>query len=192
MSPAAFAAPLALRAAAPQARALSAPRRPARHAARATPRAQVPPDWATRPEPPLDEDQRGPVGYVWDPNFPGTLKPGLKLDDCFPLEVVLDSEVYERMVYQELDKYAICPEIHSPDEDLLEWLAKEGKLLVEDEELEDEAQRQVMGVTEEDLDFSEEDDKMLAYYSKQGEGSSLGASSDFGGIAESGLEGGGL
>lgn len=153
---------------------------------------QLPPDHATRDVPPLDESQRGPDGYKWDPNFPGTLRPGLSMDDCFPLESVMNNGVYERMEYEELDMYAICDEIHKPDNDLLEWLAKEGRLLGDDGEVEGEAESQVAGVTEEDLDFSDEDDKMLAYYSKQGEGSSVGASSDFGGIAESSTDVGGM
>lgn len=153
---------------------------------------QLPPDAATRGEPPLSDEQRGPENYVWDPTFPGTVKPGLALDDCFPLSEVLDSEVYERMVYQELDMYEICPEIHTPDKDLLEWLAAEGRLLAEDGEADEDGNARMTGVTEEDLDFGDEDDKMLAYYSKQGEGSALGAGSDFGGIAESGFESGGL
>lgn len=167
-------------------RRLCPPRRPSRVTM------QLPPDHETREVPPLDEDQRGPEDYDWDPNFPGTLRPGRALDDCFPLEEVMNSGVYERMVYQELDMYAICDEIHKPDEDMLEFLAKEGRLLGDDGDLEMEAERQVVGVTEEDLDFSDEDDKMLAYYSKQGEGSSVGASSDFGGIAESSIDVGGI
>lgn len=150
---------------------------------------QIPPDWKTRPEPPLDELQVGPPDYTWDPTFPGTLKPGNKLDDCFPLQTVLDSKVYERMVYQELDMYDICEDIHTPDDDLLAWLSREGRLLGGEEDEDEEGTK--TGVAEEELDFSEEDDKMLAYYSKQGEGSSVGASSDFGGMAESGFEAGG-
>lgn len=157
---------------------------------RASPTMQIPPDWKTRPEPPLDDLQKGPADYEWDPTFPGTLKPGRKLEDCFPLETVLESKVYERMVYEELDMYAINEDVHIPDDDLLAWLSREGRLLGGEEDDDEEGGKQA-GVTEEELDFSEEDDKMLAYYSKQGEGSSVGASSDFGGMAESGFEAGG-
>lgn len=165
-------------------------RRP-RHACRlGALRMQIPPDVETRFEPPLTEDHLGPPEYKWNPDFPGTIAPGIGQDDCFPLEQVLNSGVYENMVFEELDMYERTPEIFTPDEDLLEWLDKQGRLLNEDSEdwkLDSDVEKQIAGVTEDDLDFSDDDDKMLAYYSRQGEGSSIGSGQDFGGIAESGL-----
>jgi hypothetical protein len=162
------------------------------HVHRASPaRMQLPPHPAAWTEPPLTEEQRGPDTYIWDPNYVGTMHPGLGEPDCFPLDEVMTSGVYERMVYQELDRYERSPEIFQPDEDLLEWLVTVDRLLprgMDDAELEMEAEKQVAGITEEDLEFGEEDSRTLAYYSRQGEGSSLGASPDFGGLAESGLE----
>jgi hypothetical protein len=155
-------------------------------------RMQLPPNPAAWPEPPLTEEQLGPDTYKWDPAFLGTLHPGIGEPDCFPLDEVMSSGVYERMKYQELDRYERSPELFDPDEDLLEWLVGVDRLLprdIDDAELEMEVEKQIAGITEEDLEFGEEDSRTLAYYSKQGEGSSLGSSSDFGGLAESGLEG---
>lgn len=154
--------------------------------ARRAPRCQIPPPngyW----EPPLSEEQRGPPRYAWDPTFPGTLKPG-SVDDNFPLEKVLASDVYRRMEYVEMDIDERTPQVFPPDEDFLEWLAREGKLLprgLSDDEFDTEAEKQMTGITEEDLEFADDDSKMLAYYSRQGEGSAAGASSDFGGFSES-------
>lgn len=146
---------------------------------------QIPPPGHV--EPPLTPEEKGPPGYKWNPDYPGTLKPGLAPDN-FPLEEVLSSGVYERMEYQELEMDEKDMTIFAPDEDLLEWLAKEGRLIprgASDDEFETEAERQISGITEEDLDFADDDSKMIAYYSRQGEGSSAGASPDFGGFSES-------
>jgi hypothetical protein len=152
---------------------------------------QLPPNPAAWPEPPLTPEQIGSELYKWDPTYPGTMSPGIGEPDCFPLDEVMNSGVYERMVYQELDMYDRSPEIYQPDADLLEWLVKTDRILprdMDDAELEMEAEKQIVGITEEDLDFGDEDARTLAYYSRQGEGASYGASPDFGGLAESGLE----
>lgn len=141
-------------------------------------------------EPPLTEAQKGPAEYKWDPNYPGTLKPGLS-EDNYPLEDVLNSGVYENMVFEETDMDDRTPLVFPLQEDLLEWLAKEGRLIPKDaadEDLDVEAEKQIKGITEEDLEYNDDDDKMIAYYSKQGEGSALGASNDFGGFSESFIE----
>lgn len=146
---------------------------------------QLPP--GSHEEPPLTDLEKGPPGYKWDPSFPGTLKPGSE-EDNYPLDIVLASGVYERMQFQELDMDELDKQIFTPDEDFLQWLAVHGRLLPRDlteEELESEAEKQISGITEEDLDFADEDSKMIAYYSRQGEGSSAGASADFGGFSES-------
>lgn len=146
---------------------------------------QLPP--AAHEEPPLTDEEKGPPGYVWNPDFPGTLKPGT-VNDNFPLEKVLASDVYERMQYEELEMDEIQTHIFQPDQDILQWLAENKRLLprgVSDEEFETEAERQISGITEEDLDYGEEDEKMIQYYYKQGEGNSAGAGTDFGGFAES-------
>ncbi len=138
-------------------------------------------------EPPLTAEQRGPENYKWDPNFPGTLKPGT-CEDNWPLADVLASGVYERMVYQEFDTDECKPVIAEPDEDLLEWLAREGRLIprdVSEDEFDVEPDRHTVGITEEDLEYGDDDGKMLAYYSRQGEGSAAGSSTDFGGFSES-------
>lgn len=146
---------------------------------------QLPP--STHLEPPLSEDQLGPPNYKWDPAYPGTLKPGT-VDDNYPLRRVLDSDVYENMKYEELDIDERTPRVFAPEEDLLQWLSKQGRLLprgMSDEEFDSEADRQISGITEEDLDFADDDSKMIAYYSKQGEGSAAGSGADFGGFSES-------
>ncbi|CAN8073549.1 unnamed protein product [Agarophyton chilense] len=148
-----------------------------------------PPDFE---EPPLTALQKGPPGYRWNPDFPGTLKPGLEPDN-YPLEEVMNSGVYERMEYTELDIDERDTRIFEPDEDFLEWLAKKGRLIprgASDEEFETEAQRQISGITEEDLDFGDDDNRMIAYYSRQGEGTAQGAGQDFGGFSEPAVDAG--
>eukprot|EP00171_Calliarthron_tuberculosum_P008001 IDg8001t1 len=49
---------------------------------------QLPPSSQRELEAELTEEQRGPKGYVWDKDFPGTLKPGTCKDN-WPLEDVL-------------------------------------------------------------------------------------------------------
>lgn len=145
---------------------------------------QLPPD--THEEPPLTRDQLGPVNYKWDPDYPGTLKPG-SVDDNYPLRRVLESDVYENMVYEELDIDERSPYVYPPEEDMLQWLAREGRLLpreMTDDEFDSEVDKQISGITAEDLEFADDDSKMIAYYSRQGEGSAAGASSDFGGFSE--------
>lgn len=138
---------------------------------------QLPPPDILALEPLLPKEMAGPPDYKWDPDFPGTIKPG-QCEDNFPLEDVLNSGVYERMKYDERDIDECAPVIHEPDEDLLQWLAKEGRLLPRDVDIanNDEVLAMKGGVAtvaEEDLaDFNnntgEEDDKsMLAYYSRQ-------------------------
>lgn len=154
------------------------------------PRMQIPPDYETRFEPPLTEEHLGPPGYKWDPDYPGTMAPGIGQEDRFPLQEMLDSGVYENMVYEELDMYERTSEIFKPDEDLLEWLGHQGRLITEDSDdwvFDTDTEKQTAGVTEEDLDYADDDEKMLAYYSRQGEGSAIGSGQDFGGIAESGI-----
>lgn len=138
-------------------------------------------------EPPLSPEQVGPPEYKWDPNFPGTLKPGL-VDDNYPLSEVLESGVYENMKYEELDMDGREPQIFELEEDLLEWLSKQGRLISrdaeDDDEFETDVEKQMNGITEEDLEFRDDDSRMIAYYSKQGEGSAMGTGSDFGGFAD--------
>lgn len=133
-------------------------------------------------EPPLSDEQKGPPDYKWDPNYPGTLKPG-SVDDNYPLKRVLESDVYENMKYEELDIDERTPIVFEPEEDLLQWLAQQGRLLprgLSDDEFDVEAERQMSGITEEDLEFADEDSKTIAYYSRQqGDGNSTAASGDF-------------
>lgn len=148
---------------------------------------QLPPEAFKKREPELSPEQRGPPDYNWNPDYPGTLKPG-SVPDNFPLEKVLESDVYKNMVYQELDIDERDGEIFPLEEDLLEWMAKEGRLMSRGSDEEDgdgDVDKQITGITEEDLDYGEDDSRMIAYYSKQGEGNTAGASSDFGGFAES-------
>lgn len=144
---------------------------------------QLPPPAQRELEPGLTEEQRGPEGYKWNPDFPGTLKPGTCADN-FPLEDVLASGVYERMKYEEVDTDECRPVVHKPDVDLLEWLSREGRLIARDADEED-LEQTTTEVVDEDLEFADDDDKMLAYYSRQREGSAAGASADFGGFSES-------
>lgn len=133
-----------------------------------------------------DEDIETPE-YRWQQEFPGTLKPGL-VDDNFPLQRVLDSGVYKNMVYDEFDMDERYADIFEPDEDLLEWLAKEGRLIARDagdEEFDTEAETQISSIADDDLDYADDDSKMLAYYSRQSGRSSFGADLDFGGFSES-------
>lgn len=155
---------------------------------RRLPTMQLPPPGQEGP--PLAEADRGPPEYKWDPDFPGTLKPGT-VEDNFPLHRVLSSDVYENMVYQELDMDERCQEIFEPDDDLLEWLAKEGRLIPRDannDDLDLDVDTHISSMSDDDLDFADDDSKMIAYYSRQGEGSTTGASSDFGGFSESSVD----
>lgn len=138
-------------------------------------------------EPPLADSDLPPPDYKWDPDFPGTLKPGT-VEDNFPLHSVLSSDVYENMKYEELDMDERCPDLFEPDEDLLEWLAKEGRLIgcdTENEDMEMESDAQIDGIADDELGYGDDDSKMIAYYTRQGEGSVEGASPDFGGFSES-------
>lgn len=122
------------------------------------------------------------------------MKPG-SVDDNFPLHRVLESDVYERMEYEELDIDERTARVFEPGEDMLQWLSKQGRLLpkdISDQDFEMEAEKQMSGITEEDLEYADDDSKMIAYYSKQGEGSALGSSADFGGFADSTADGPGL
>lgn len=147
----------------------------------------MPPKANRKIEPPLTPEQVGPPGYKWNPDYPGTLKPGSEPDN-YPLEKVLQSDVYDVMEYEELEMDERTTQIFEPDEDLLHWLAAQGRLIpreAEEDEEDWEIDRQMSGITEEDLDYVDDDNKMIAYYSRQGEGSSIGSSSDFGGFSES-------
>lgn len=146
---------------------------------------QLPPPAIRKLEPELSPEQKGPPGYKWDPNYPGTMKPGSEKDN-WPLEEVLASGVYERMKYVEVDTDECKPIIHKPDEDLLEWLSKKGRLLPPDADEDDiEMEDETKVIADDELEYAEDDDKMLAYYSKQREGSAAGTSPDFGGFSES-------
>lgn len=137
---------------------------------------------------PLTDEEKLSDDYKWDPSYPGTLKPGT-VPDNYPLEDVLDSEVYEKMVYEELGMDERHPSIYEQelDEDFLEWLDKEGRLIPRDSEDEDmfesETDNQVGGITEDDLDYGDDDSKMIAYYSRQGDVSS--PDFEFGNFSES-------
>ena len=139
--------------------------------------------------PPLTEEQKPHESYKWNPNYPGSLKPGG--EDCFPLDEVMNSGVLENMIFDERDIDERPSEIFEVEEDLLEWLAKENRLLpsgsVEDE-WEMEAEQASSGVTMEDLQFGDQEDRTLAYYLQHGEGTAIGESSDFGGVSDSSSE----
>lgn len=137
---------------------------------------------------PLTDDEKISPDYEWDPAHPGTLKPGT-VPDNYPLEDVLNSDVYEKMVYEELDVDERHPSIYAQEleEDFLEWLEKAGRLIPRDSEDEDmfesEADTQVSGISEDDLDYADDDSKMIAYYSRQGDVSS--SDPEFGSFSES-------
>lgn len=153
---------------------------------------QLPP--ASHFEPPLSEEQRGPPDYKWDPAYPGTMKPG-SVDDNYPLQRVLDSDVYEVMQYEELDIDDRTPRVFIPGEDMLHWLSNQGRLMpkdISDQDFELEAEKQMSAITEEDLEYGDDDTKMIAYYSKQGQGSAAGSGADFGGFADSSGDGPGM
>lgn len=150
---------------------------------------QIPPNPELFEGVPFPKRDQAPPEYRWDPTFPGTLKPGL-VEDNFPLDKVLESDVYERMVYDEFDMDERVADIIEPEEDLLEWLAKKGRLIPKDAEdndfeLDAETQIATSGDAEEMDGFADDDSKMIAYYSRQSEGSAEGASLDFGGFSES-------
>lgn len=137
---------------------------------------------------PLTDEEKLSANYNWDPSYPGTLKPGT-VPDNYPLEDVLNSDVYEKMVYEELDVDERHPSIYEQqlDEDFLDWLEKAGRLIPRDSEDEDmfesETDEQVSGITEDDLDYGDDDSKMIAYYSRQGDVSS--PDFEFGSFSES-------
>lgn len=160
---------------------------PSRHPHRNV-RMQRPPASQVELQPELPEGMRAPEGYKWDPDFPGTIKPGLS-DDNYPLDEILQSGVYERMKYEEKDIDACEPIVHKTDEDLLEWLKKLGRLLPRDADVGDDAVAEALAVA--DDDDNDEDKAMLAYYSRQRDGAPT--EGDFGGMSDSSLnEPGGL
>lgn len=80
-------------------------------------------------------------------------------------------------------------EIVEPDEDLLEWLDRNNRLIPRDAATDDfdlDSDAQTTALTEDDLDYTDDDSKMIEYYSKQSEGAQTGTSLDFGGFSDSG------
>lgn len=112
------------------------------------------------------------------------------MDDNFPLERVLESDVYKNMVFDEFDMDERVAEIVEPDDDLLEWLDRNNRLIPRDATTDDydldSADAQMAALTEDDLDYADDDSKMIEYYSKQSEGAQSGTSLDFGGFSDSG------
>lgn len=188
----AFAAALSVGApaATPVRRCVCPPPPPRGHGARSPPPRRAQPAMLVPPfkqiEPPLTPQELGPKGYTWNDDYPGTMKPG-QVEDNFPLERVLASDVFEKMQYQELDMDERADEIFGPDEDLLDWLSKNNRLITKGASDEDiDMQMNASDSEQENAPFVEDDDdKMIAYYTKQGEGSSTGSSFDFGGFADS-------
>lgn len=125
---------------------------------------QLPP--ASAFQPPLTEEMQPPENYTWDPDFPGTLKPG-KVPDNFPIQAVLDSGVFDNMKFQELDEDERDGDMTPLSDDLLEFLAANGRLLDEATEAEageGPARGRMAG---EELDFGgDEEDKVLQLYSR--------------------------
>ncbi|GAB0495729.1 hypothetical protein MMPV_007034 [Pyropia vietnamensis] len=125
---------------------------------------QLPP--ASAFQPPLAEELQPPKGYTWDPNFPGTLKPGM-VPDNFPIQSVLESGVFENMAFRELDEDERDGDMTPLSDDLLEFLAVNGRLLDEATEAETADGNVVSRLPGEELDFGgDEEDKVLQLYSR--------------------------
>lgn len=93
------------------------------------------------------------------------------------------------MVYDEFDMDERVAEIVEPDEDLLEWLDRNNRLIPHDAPTDDfdlDSDPQMTVLTEDDLNYADDDSKMIEYYSKQSEGAQTGTSLDFGGFSDSG------
>jgi len=125
---------------------------------------QLPP--ASAYQPPLTPEMLPPKNYRWSPDFPGTLKPGL-VPDNFPIPQVLESGVYDNMKFQELEADDRDGDMTPLSDDLLEFMAVNGRLLDEEAEAETGeggARGRLVG---EELDFGgDEEDKVLQLYSR--------------------------
>jgi len=125
---------------------------------------QLPPSTAFQP--PLTPEMLPPKNYTWSPDFPGTLKPGL-VPDNFPISQVLESGVYDNMKFQELEADDRDGDMTPLNDDLLEFMAVNGRLLDEEAEAETGeggARGRLVG---EELDFGgDEEDKVLQLYSR--------------------------
>lgn len=125
---------------------------------------QLPP--ASAFQPPLTEDMKPPENYTWDSDFPGTLKPG-KVPDNFPIQAVLDSGVFDKMMFQELDEDERDGDMTPLSDDLLEFMAVNGRLLDEEAEAETGESGARGRMAGEELDFGgDEEDKVLQLYSR--------------------------
>ncbi|KAJ8907745.1 hypothetical protein NDN08_007851 [Rhodosorus marinus] len=118
---------------------------------------------------PLHPDQKGPAGYIPIEEHPGTFPPG-SAGDNYPLESIMD--VVDDCEYLQLDIDEVTPVTHEIDVDLLEYLDGLNRLLPrseEDDVLDEDMQRQMTGITEEDLDYVDNDDEeVLTYFTRTG------------------------
>lgn len=113
------------------------------------------------------------------------MKPGL-VEDNYPLKDVMESEVYNNMVYDEFDMDERCCDICEPDLDFLEWLSKEGRLIpreAENDEIEMEPDAQLTEFSEDDMDYND-DSKMIAYYSRQTDENATSTDFEFSGFSD--------
>lgn len=90
------------------------------------------------------------------------------------------------MVYDEFDMDERVAEIVEPDDDLLEWLDRNNRLIPRDATTDDfDLESEAAQMTDDDLDYTDDDSKMIEYYLKQSEGADTGTSLDFGGFSDS-------
>ena len=105
------------------------PLRPAPHARHAAPRLLEPPfelpyEVPEMPKPFAD--------YEWDPNFPGTFKPGTRGENQDLEQVLKDWEGRDNPACMELPQDELWQVPLAPPEDILSWLSRVG-LLAEEE-----------------------------------------------------------
>jgi len=128
-------------------------------------------------------EQKKYSDYVWDPDFPGTLKPGLK-DEQYTLDEVFEMwEGKENPNVMEYPQDEVIQLPLKPPEDILAWLERRGLLDTVSDDDEDEMTASDTLLDDEfDLDDSDDDsvDSFSSGASLLGEPKDMGATmSDF-------------
>lgn len=134
---------------------------PARHARVRTPSRHSPPR-AQEPPFPLPYDvpaQPKPYSdYEWDPDYPGTFKPGMRRENA-ELDEVLDAwEGRDNPACLELPQDQLFQVPLAPPEDILSWLARIGLLSEELPEEEAALRRGTDSLIDDEYDLEEDDD----------------------------------
>ena len=107
----------------------------------------------------VPEQEKPFADYVWDPDFPGTFKPGTRGEN-YDLDVVLEMwKDKENPACMELPQDELWQVPLAPPEDILSWLGRIG--LLEEEEAEEEEEISSRGDSLLDDEFDLDDDSQL-------------------------------